>query len=229
MKTFADHAIRFHKNLSLHISVKTVEVMNPYQEKGVMGKVDKFFHKFFDDSSQRTFIFGINPGRFGAGITGIAFTDPVNLQEKCGIENDWQKKHELSSVFIYDMIGAYGGPAEFYRHHFITAISPLGFVKDGKNLNYYDQKNLKQDVKPFIESCIEKQLEFGAWRKRALCLGSGKNFDEIQLLNKEHKWFDEIVALDHPRFIMQYRRKSKDQYVKKYLKALKNCEAVNEK
>ncbi len=39
----------------------------------------------------RYLILGINPGRFGGGITGIPFTDPIRLQNICGIENDFQK------------------------------------------------------------------------------------------------------------------------------------------
>ncbi|MFP4469240.1 MAG: uracil-DNA glycosylase family protein [Bacteroidales bacterium] len=226
-ESFAEKAVEFYRNLSLKLNVKSVEVMNPYEDGEVMKIVEQFFGKYFDDQKKRTFIFGINPGRFGAGITGIAFTDPVNLQEVCGIGNIWEKKHELSSRFIYRMIDEYGGPMAFYANHFITAVSPLGFVKEGKNLNYYDQRNLKEDVLPFIVDSVNRQLEIGAWKKVAVCLGSGKNLKEMNHLNARYGWFDEIVPLDHPRFIMQYRRKAINQYVKKYLKALKNCESMN--
>ena len=52
------------------------------------------------------------------------------------------KKQELSSVFMYEMINAYGGAELFYKRFYITAVSPLGFVKNGRNLNYYDDKIL---------------------------------------------------------------------------------------
>ena len=51
--------------------------------------------------TQRHLLLGINPGRFGGGVTGIPFTDPIRLQNVCGIENNFEKKQELSSVFIY--------------------------------------------------------------------------------------------------------------------------------
>lgn len=226
-ETFADRAIQFHKNLNFDLPDSDVDVMNPFTDENVLNLVSAFFRKYFDDNNDRTFLFGINPGRFGAGITGIAFTDPVNLEEKCRIENDFDKKHELSSQFIYEVIDAWGGAEAFYKRFFVTAISPLGFVKNGKNINYYDEKPLQKAVEPFIRKTMNRQLEIGAKRKSAVCIGGGKNFKFFDRLNDEMKIFEQIIPLDHPRFVMQYRRKSKDQYVKKYLDGLNFCESLN--
>ena len=87
---------------------------------------------------------GINPGRFGAGITGVNFTAPRQLKENCGIDHPWGNSSELSAEFIYEMIAAFGGPAKFYADYFIGAVSPLGYMKDRKNINYYDDKKLQQ-------------------------------------------------------------------------------------
>jgi hypothetical protein len=40
------------------------------------------------------------------------------------------------------------------------------------------------------------------------------------MLNNEHKWFGEIIPLPHPRFILQYRRKQKDEFIHQYLSVL---------
>ena len=125
------------------------------------------------------------------------------------------------------MIEAFGGPDKFYSTFFITAISPLGFTKDGKNLNYYDIKELQQSLEHFIISTINKQLDFGANTKCAICIGGGKNFKFLSELNKQRHFFDLVIPLDHPRFIMQYRRKKLEEYVEKYLNALEKCEALN--
>ena len=85
---------------------------------------------------------GINPGRFGAGVTGITFTDPVRLEKECGIPNNFDKRQELSSVFIYDFIAAWGGAEAFYSRFFLSAVFPLGFTREGRNLNYYDDPQL---------------------------------------------------------------------------------------
>ena len=49
--------------------------------------VETFFYKFYNDTNPRHLIFGINPGRFGAGTTGINFTAPKQLKEICGIDH----------------------------------------------------------------------------------------------------------------------------------------------
>jgi hypothetical protein len=162
-------------------------------------------------------IIGINPGRFGGGVTGIPFTDPIRLETECGIINNWPKKQELSSLFMYDMINAFGGPAKFYHKFYIAAVSPLGFTKDNKNLNYYDDKQLENSIKDFVVSSMKQQLEFGIERNAVFCLGEGKNFAYVSKLNTECKFFDKVIPLSHPRFIMQYKLKKKDDYINAYL------------
>ncbi len=185
-----------------------------------MQVVSAFYRKYFSDTNERTFIFGINPGRFGGGVTGIPFTDPVRLQTNCGISNDFQKRGEISAEFVYMMIEAYGGPEKFYKQFFLTAISPVGFVKYGSNLNYYDEKELERSSTPFVIETMLKQLKLGARRDIAVCLGTGKNFNYFEKLNAEHGFFDKLIPLEHPRFIMQYRRKRLDEFISKYIETL---------
>jgi hypothetical protein len=216
----ASKILKFYQSLSIQAKLpEGVEVMNPYQDKTAFKLSKRFYEKFYGDNDPRTLIFGINPGRFGGGITGVPFTDPVKL-EKIGIPNDLKKKVELSADYIYAMIEAYGGPEKFYHQFYITALSPLGFVKDGKNLNYYDIRELQQAVEPFMLQCIREQLDFGVNRARCYCLGEGKNFDYLSAINKKYNFFGEVIPLSHPRFIMQYKRKSVDVYIQDYLRKL---------
>jgi hypothetical protein len=153
-------------------------------------------------------------------MTGVSFTDPIKLETICGIPNTFAKKAELSADFIYTMISAYGGPDKFYKNFFISAVSPLGFTKDGKNINYYDDAKLQTAIVPFVISSINQLIKIGANQNVCYCIGEGKNHQFLTKLNEEHKWFREIVPLAHPRFIMQYKRKHIDAYVKDYLKKL---------
>jgi hypothetical protein len=155
-----------------------------------------------------------------AGITGLTFTDPVALQENCGIENLFDKRSELSSRFVYEFINAFGGVASFYSKFFLSAICPLGFIKSGKNLNYYDEKPLETALKEFIVRTLNKQCNFGISRNKALCIGEGKNFKYLQKLNSETGLFDEIVPLPHPRWVMQYRYNHRQEYIMNYLEVL---------
>lgn len=219
---FAGKAITFFNHLKTPISnlPDGVEIMNPYKEEAVRKLVETFFNKFYSDNKTRLFILGINPGRFGGGITGIAFTDPIRLESELRIQNQFLKKPELSSVFIYEMISAFGGPEKFYGNFYLNALSPLGFTKDGKNFNYYDDKILLNLAEPFIDDCVKSQISFGANRKACICLGEGKNYKYFTALNKRLELFEEIIPLPHPRFIMQYKNKTKGDYIKKYVDTL---------
>ena len=223
--TFADRIIDFTRSLRPPpIALPSgFEWLYPYDNPETMRAMSAFYQKFYADNQVRTFIFGINPGRFGAGVTGVPFTDPVRLEKACGIQNGFQKKPELSSVFVWQFIHAYGGPEAFCRDFYITSLSPLGFVKDGKNINYYDDRQLQRAVEPFIVWNIRTQLDMGANRGTALCLGEGQNFAFFKKINDTHGFFRKIAPLPHPRWVMQYRRKKVEEFVERYVEALKGA------
>lgn len=221
MKTVADQILGFYQSLEIGDKIpKAIGVMNPYQEEYAFGLCKLFYRKYYSDHNERTLLLGINPGRFGSGATGISFTDPIKLEQACGIPNTLIKKPELSADFIYAMIKEYGGPEKFYRHYFLSAISPLGFTKEGKNINYYDDALLQKAVTPFVIQSIDQLVALNINRAKCFCIGEGKNFSFFQKLNEEKKWFEEIIPLAHPRFIMQYKRKQMDKYIADYLKKL---------
>src|SRR5258708_32576460 len=218
MTLLTDRILSFQKKLRLEIKLPGgVQVMNPYQEGDAFALCKKFYKTFYNDNAPRTMILGINPGRHGGGITGIPFTDPVKL-EALGIVNNFQKKRELSADFVYKMIEAFGGAKKFYDKFYISAWSPLGFTKNEKNLNYYDLKELPDLLNDFIVTCLRQQLAWGLNRETCFCLGEGENFKFLKKLNELHHFFEEIIPLPHPRFIMQYRRKRVKAFIELYLR-----------
>jgi hypothetical protein len=224
VKQFADKALSFFLHLEppAHLP-KGIDVLFPYREPEVKKAMRSFFRKFFADCNERYLLVGINPGRFGAGITGINFTAPLQLTEDCGIDHPFGRSNELSATFIYDVIRAYGGAEDFYARFYIAAMSPVGFTRNGKNMNYYDDPALQEAIRPYAVSCLEKELAFGFNRRVVICIGGGKNYRFLSSLNQEYHFFEEIIVVPHPRFIMQYRRSAHDSYVKEYLSALAYC------
>lgn len=226
MRTLATNLITFYKKLKAPAPLpEGVEVLHPQQDRQVMAITQEFFLRFYNDHQPRQLLIGINPGRLGAGITGINFTGPRQLRENCGIEHPFGNGSELSAEFIYQVIETYGGAGKFYRDYFITAVSPLGFIRDGKNLNYYDSPSLQQSVTPFINDCLEKQLAFNFDTTRCICIGGEKNFKFLHSINDQRKkngliHFHSIIPLPHPRFILQYRRKQKEKFIEQYLRVL---------
>lgn len=218
MKTWADHLHELYSNLKPPKKLPDdIEWLYPQKDDAVMGIFENFLHKYYNDGKPRRIFLGINPGRFGAGVTGVNFTAPKQLKEYCGIDHDFKNQSELSAEFIYDMITAYGGVKKFYSDFFIGSVCPLGFIKHGKNINYYDDKELLKTVEPFIIKSLKRLLDFNVDRKVCFAIGGEKNFKYLVSLNERFKWFGEIAPLPHPRFIMQYRRKQKQQFIQQYL------------
>lgn len=225
-KTFADQVIEFNKNLQFSGDLPDgFEVMNPYLDNPeTMMVMEEFYQKYYNDQNLRKFMIGINPSRHGAGVTGVPFTDTKRLESVCGIKMQSAHTHEISSVFMYDMIAEYGGADEFYKDVYINSPFPLAIVRKAKtgwlNANYYDDKKLFEAVKDFMIDSLKKHISLGVDISEVFVLGK-KNSEFISALNKEAQLFETMTVLEHPRYIQQYKTKEKQLYIDKYILALK--------
>lgn len=225
-KTFGDKVIEFNKNLNYNGELpEGFRVLNPYLDNPeTMDVMKRFYHKYYNDEKQRQFIIGINPSRHGAGVTGVPFTDTKRLKDVCGIQMKSAHTHEVSSVFIYDMIEAFGDAEKFYSTFYINSPFPLAIIRKNKdnnwvNANYYDDKTLFEMVKNFMTDSLKKHISMGLDTSTVFVLGK-KNAEFIQKLNREAKLFDQIKILEHPRYIQQYKSKEKQLYIDKYILTL---------
>jgi hypothetical protein len=226
MTTLAERIIAFNRTLDFNGELPLgINIMNPFKGNGdILTVSSTFYRKYYNDNNPRHLILGINPGRFGAGVTGIPFTDTKRLTNECGLSYSGKETHEPSSVFVYEVIEAYGGVVKFYNDFYINSISPLGFTisderGNEKNYNYYDSKELTERMFPFMVDNIYKQIALGMKTDICFCFGTGKNEKFLRLLNDKYGFFKSIVAMEHPRFVMQYKAKSKPEYIEKYMKA----------
>lgn len=222
----ATKIIKFNSTLNYNGSLpKGFEVLNPFKENlETMQVVKAFYTKFYNDNKQRKFILGINPGRNGAGVTGIPFTDTKRLESECGIQMKSAHTHEISSVFIYEMINAFGGVQKFYNEYYINSPFPLAILQNAPNkdwlkANYYDDNTLFEDVKSFMITTLKEQISWGLDVSEVFVLGK-KNATFIAKINKEAQLFKKLTVLEHPRYIQQYKSKEKQLYIDKYLNAL---------
>lgn len=223
---FADRVIRFNRNLSYTGDLpEGFQVVNPYLDNPeTMHVMQRFYKKYYQDRRQRQFIIGINPSRHGAGVTGVPFTDTKRLEGVCGIRMETAYTHEISSVYMYDMIEAYGGVDRFYSQFYINSPFPLAIVRQAKagkwvNANYYDDPVLYAKVKDFMLWSLKSHIQMGLDVSKVFVLGK-KNAKFLEALNKEAQLFGEIKVLEHPRYIQQYKSKEKEKYIIKYLETL---------
>lgn len=202
-----------------------VTLLNPLKDahgQEVEHILHSFHERYFKDDDPRVLMLGINPGRFGAGLTGIAFTDPGDLREVLEIDHNLPStRPETSSQFFKRLVVHAGGPHAFYRKAYVHSVFPFGFTTTGRsgkevNLNYYDRKDLEDAVRPHATQWLNGLVAAGCRKDIALCLGKGKNHRFLESL----QLFDTVIPLEHPRFIMQYKAKQVDLYLNMYLERL---------
>lgn len=229
-EAFAKKVLKFNKDLAKE-SIKVPEgfkIINPYKE-GQFDTIQKvstlFYKKYYNDDNKRRLILGSSPARRGTAVTGVPFEDAKHLQNTTGIFIDKFYVNKTSSDFLYDVMERYGGCEKFYSDFYMNFVCPLGIVRTNSkgnevNCNYYENRQLQDALYPFIVDSIKKILSFGIDTSICYCIGSGENYTFLSKLNEKHKLFKKIIPLEHPRFIMQYNSKNKNNYLEKYLTSL---------
>lgn len=228
--TFAKRVLQFNDKLSqecldVPAGFKVINPFNGDQKEQVREVTTVFYQKYYNDTNSRRIILGSSPARRGSSVTGVPFEDAKHLQSETGIFIDKFYINQSSSGFLYDVIREYGGCTKFYSDFYMNFVCPLGLVKINSkgneiNCNYYENKKLQEKLYFFIVSAILSQIEFGIDTSVCYCIGSGENYNFLSKINKEYNFFNTIIPLEHPRFIMQYNSKQKGMFVEKYINAL---------
>lgn len=227
--TFGERVIAFNRSLRFDGALPPgFAVVNPFRDlPETLPVMERFYRRFYGDDRPRRLILGINPSRKGAGITGVPFTDTKNLHAVCGIEMTTARSHEVSSVFVYEVIRAYGGPQAFFGDCYINSPFPLAIVRDAGNgrwlnANYYDRADLFASTRDFMIRTLRRHVALGADPSHVFVLGK-KNAQFIAALDASARLFDRVTVLEHPRYIQQYRSASAASYVDKYVQALRGA------
>ena len=125
--------------------------------------VAKFYHHYVFPHQPKGALCGINPGRLGAGKSGVPFVDRAFLSELLG-ENVGDDV-ERSARFFRDVVKHFGAK-KFYSAIHVTNISAYGFKKGRRNLNYYD---LDHDIVDVILKGFAGEMELMNIREIVPC------------------------------------------------------------
>jgi hypothetical protein len=217
--TFAGRVLNFYENNPGWTSGNMV-ITSPWTEPAKRTAITEFYQKFFSDDSPRTYILGINPGRYTATSTGVPYTDGYALEHTCRIANSFAKSREMVAKFIERVVAAYGGAEEFYADFYAGAVFPFEILLEGKYRNYY-ASDVWDELEDAIIDLLEQMAEFGS-NGRVVILGSGLNKKFFDKLNAKLGLFEVVGVLDHPRYLMQYKS-GLDAHVQKYVDTLKSA------
>ncbi|WP_432354389.1 uracil-DNA glycosylase family protein [Sporosarcina sp. A2] len=121
--------------------------------------VRSYYKKFYSKPGRRIVFCGINPGQYGAGKTGVPFIDFDGISRL--LPGHERQDKERSAQFMLSIIEEYGA-GEFQDAVYLTNLSWYGFLRDGKNLNYYIlPRNVRHHfTKSFVEEMKIVQPSF---------------------------------------------------------------------
>ncbi len=138
MKTLVDNYLNFSREFVQQNKEKLnecdIEILSDFLDNEI--NIRKFYVKYVENNNPKIVLCGINPGRFGAGKTGVSFLDFQSLQKI--LPNISRNDHEKSGSFFYGVIEEIGVD-KFYKNVYVTNLSCVGFqnLKTKKNMNYY--------------------------------------------------------------------------------------------
>jgi hypothetical protein len=175
----------------------------------------EFYRRYVKPNKPKIVLCGINPGRFGAGETGIPFFDFNSLSKI--LPNINRNDIEKSAEFIYSVIEHFG-VNDFFRQFYLTNISCIGFysLKTKININYYE---LPLRIQLFLFDYFSREMS-NINPKIIIPLGKEVEKNLKMDLKHERKINAEIgTRLPHPS--SKYAKKEDyikllEQYINKY-------------
>ena len=169
-----------------------------------------FSRKYYSHSVPRIMICGINPGRLGAGKTGIPFLDYVSLSQL--ISGVQRQDSEKSAGFFFKVLKSVGAES-FYKTFYVTNFSSVGYLSNAANFNYY---NLPQSALETVERNFLEEVKI-VEPTHVISLGKEVHRSMLKLLPDS---IDCSLCLPHPSWIATYRSNDKDHWVQCYREAL---------
>ena len=124
---------KFKKKYGEELDKINIGILEEFKENKFW--IKKFHEKYVENNKPKIIICGINPGRFGAGKTGIPFLDFNSLRNIFPEIQSVDK--EKTATFMFEVIQRFGID-EFYNKFHLTNLSWYGFYNKttGKNVNY---------------------------------------------------------------------------------------------
>ena len=215
MKRILDEKIKFYDDLQSGSRRWVVEALN---KEGIsvldgfienISIVSEFYNKYYNLDTDRIVLCGINPGRKGAGKTGIPFIDFKSLSYM--LDSVTSNDSEESAQFVYDII-SYFGAKNFYNKVYLTNISWFGFLEDGKkNCNYYElsERIIGEFISGFIsEMNIVKPISI-------IPLGEKVEEDLKKMVRQGRLKYKVEQRLNHPYYcsFRSRRNEARTQYI----------------
>ncbi len=138
METIVDRKLEFHRDITQGgrrwigelLRREGISILPGFMER--IALVRAFFRRYYGAPGPRVVLCGINPGRLGAGRTGLPFIDFQALSEL--MPGCRERGRERSARFVAGVIGHFGA-RRFFDGVYLTNLSWFGFEREGRNVN----------------------------------------------------------------------------------------------
>ena len=173
---------------------------------------EQFWQQYVPEPLPQTVIVGLNPGRMGAGLTGVPLLDFRSLTNLLPDARLPRNDTEPSANFFH-RVAQHIGAEKFYRQFYVSNVSAVGYLRDNKNCNYHDLPDAAQQI---VEQRFRDEMAVVA-PKRIIALGR-----EVEATVQ--RLYDDgairISHLPHPSWIMTYRLREAQSWVRRYTQML---------
>ena len=152
--------------------------------------VKRFYAVYYGATYPDTVLCGINPGRNGAGKTGVPFIDFSSLSKL--LDGIGREDKERSAQFFFEIVQHFG-PRTFFRSFYVTNFSWVGYARQKTNVNYYD---LSTEAQTIIGKMFEHEMK-QVCPKRIVAL-SKRVHESVTILLDDT--IDTTLLLPHPNW-----------------------------
>lgn len=195
------------KDLAQLLNGSDISVLREFEDNIFIAK--RFAKAYCSSQRPATVLCGINPGRLGAGKTGVPFLDFASLSKL--LSDIDRRDAERSAQFFFEVVEHFGAKA-FYSTFHVTNISSVGFERAGKNANYYD---LPEQAIKYVHDAFDKEIK--TIQPAAIISLAGQVHATVkQLFSKSP--IDISVCLPHPNYCAFPKRR--DRCKARYIEVL---------
>lgn len=175
--------------IAAHLQPNGIAILSDFLSN--WGNIERFYSTYYGPQFPPTVLCGLNPGRHGAGKTGVPFLDFISLSKLLSGVN--RSDTERSAQFFFKIVSHFGAKA-FFRSFYVTNVSWVGFIKAGKNVNYDD--DLPSQAIDFIHRMLTSEMEV-VRPKRIISLSKSVHRTITDLFGGT---VDTRVCLPHPNW-----------------------------
>lgn len=177
------------KDLTQLLNGDDISVLREFEDNIFIAK--RFVKAYCSSQRPSVVLCGINPGRLGAGKTGIPFLDFASLSKL--LADIDRRDSERSAQFFFEVIEHFGAKA-FYSAFHVTNISSVGFERAGSNVNYYD---LPERALKYVHAAFDEEIK--AVQPTAIISLAGSVHNTVKQLFSTSS-IDISTCLPHPNY-----------------------------